>query len=343
MVAFPEAFTFNCYLQGLSFHHFFIRMYEILDSTTIPALTSWVVPSDISVEETQGNLDELKEYVSNLPVVHDAELWFGPSLHFFGYEPLEVRKKNVTTHNEKYEFSYSFHVGEETNKSPEQVASFFSQIALMMRFLSSQSDLTLRRIEFLREGGTLRCLAMPPLAETSPFALVTESMVRNSYEEPEVFWQSWDTIERFGEQFFLTRGLNYPKSPDFLSHILDNNWAMARVAKAGLTKYSFLRPTEEEKPIVKKNSSKLSARDYVEEEDILLYQCHLEKDEHLPGWEILELCDVRFELPGADGESPINIGIVFSNESSAQREKRPLHDLNIKVYFEKMGVIIPVR
>ena len=84
MVAFPEAFTFNCYLQGLSFHHFFIRMYEILDSTTIPALTSWVVPSDISVEETQGNLDELKEYVSNLPVVHDAELWFGPSLHFFG-------------------------------------------------------------------------------------------------------------------------------------------------------------------------------------------------------------------------------------------------------------------
>jgi hypothetical protein len=83
---------------------------------------------------------------------------------------------------------------------------------------------------------------------------------------------------------------------------------------------------------------------HVAGENVVELSCYLPPDEHLPGWEILNVFALlqRGSLP--DGRRVEAVRVVFFDRASAEIEKRPLLDVGASVFWQgDAGDLVPVR
>ncbi|MBZ0232829.1 MAG: hypothetical protein K8M05_10915 [Deltaproteobacteria bacterium] len=134
----------------------------------------------------------------------------------------------------------------------------------------------------------------------------------------------WDA-RRIGEHRVLARAMHAETNVELLAAIWDGQWAMARLARPGACSFNFAYDVEpEEMPIFKRGERRLLSVGHDEAARTSIYSCLLEPGQHVAPWEIwtLGMALKRKRLPS--GEAVDAIRVVFADEASAMRERRPL-------------------
>ena len=183
-------------------------------------------------------------------------------------------------------------------------------------------------------GSGASCLPVVPIArDRSQIVVTSEEAVANTYDEPNVFWSAWDEVEPFGDLRLATRALDITTGVELLERVLDDQWAMARAAKPGLTEYALPEPLPEERDIYRAGERRMQMVGYDKVDKLIELTCVLEPDEHINGWEIFDLWHPL--VTGELGKRKVEQArVVFLDRDSAEREKRPLLDIGARVFFQ---------
>ena len=192
----------------------------------------------------------------------------------------------------------------------------------------------LHQAQLYRAYGGLSIPPDPPLAGNRNTLIVTTQLeVEQNYDYPEAFFSAWDNIEQYGDKYLLMRGLDYSDDVSFLSHTIHHQWAMARSAKPGLTKYFLARPKPEEIPIIQTEESYLNIVGYIPSQKVVEYTCWVDPDFHIQGWEIYNIWELIQDKKLEDGSPVDTVRVIFLNREMAEREKRPLLDIGAQVWY----------
>lgn len=177
------------------------------------------------------------------------------------------------------------------------------------------------------------CLPDAPLLRYHGHVLVaTPDLIRSRYEADPLRWPEGITVEEVDGRIVAARGLDAADDLDFLRIALPQNWALARQARAGATRY-YGPPTEAEREIYAAAPAALHSVGYDPRGQNLEYSCFLEPGGHIAGWEI-DALGWRVEKGALDTGEPLkDVHVVFADREMAEREKRPLLDVGVKVRY----------
>ena len=93
------------------------------------------------------------------------------------------------------------------------------------------------------------CLPDAPLLRYHGHVLVaTQDLIQSRYEADPIHWPAGVSVEEIEGRILVSRGLEAVDDLDFLRLALPQNWALARQARAGATRY-YGPPTEAEREI----------------------------------------------------------------------------------------------
>lgn len=187
----------------------------------------------------------------------------------------------------------------------------------------------------IREGGGAYCLPVVPIAADRTHAVMTNNaQVADAYDEPASFWKAgWESAAQHGGYHLLTRALTQVDGVAFLSEVIDDQWSMARAAKPVRTKYYSPDPNEAETPIFRAGEATILPVGYLPSVKRAEFSCYLERQQHVRGWEVFRLYDFvrNGELP--DRKAVEVVRVTFADQDSAEREKRPLLDIGVEVFY----------
>jgi hypothetical protein len=191
----------------------------------------------------------------------------------------------------------------------------------------------LRRVD----GGGHFC-PEPPIAEAHSHLIVTtKEEIEENYASPKAFYDAWDSIEEFNEKLLCTRALECANNLEFKRRVYPHQWAMARAAKPGLTRYGMAMPSPEEMDFFREGEPVLHDEGlYDPEQKIFEFECALgihDTEQHIPPWQIFMVLDAvdTHQTPG--GEPADTIRVAFAFEAMARREARVLLDIGAKVIY----------
>ncbi len=173
------------------------------------------------------------------------------------------------------------------------------------------------------------------LVKSRTLALVTtKAEVEAAFEQPDVFWNAgWDSVEQFGDQWLLTRGLEDFDSVSWVERAAPHYWAMARAAKPGQVRYYWEEPpAKAEEAVYTAGRQTLEPVAYLKAERVAEYSCLLEPSEHISGWEIMGVARVRGHGKLPRGRKVEAVRVVFLDRETAEREKRPLVEVGVEVW-----------
>ncbi len=186
-----------------------------------------------------------------------------------------------------------------------------------------------------RQGSFGRWLPELSLLKCNILGLVTtKAEVEAAFEQPDVFWNAgWDSVEQFGEQWLLTRGLEDFDSVSWVERAAPHYWAMARAAKPGQCRYYWVtKPHKAEQDVYSAGRQTLEPVGFLKQERVAEYSCLLEPGEHISGWEILGLAGIRETGKLPRGRKVEAVRVVFLDRETAEREKRPLVEVGVEVW-----------
>jgi hypothetical protein len=181
----------------------------------------------------------------------------------------------------------------------------------------------------------------PPIAKACYAVLTTDAQVTASYDDPTVFWESWDKIEPIGKFKLCTRALTALTAAYWLGETFENTMAMVRAAKPKLTGYTgWYQPTKANAPWwhygdVQDEKAGWPLLDFVGYDPktrTLEYAAKPNHPGHLLLQEIMTLMNL-VDGKTRDGQPIEVVRVVFLDEKQARAEKRPLLDNDIKVYY----------
>lgn len=184
-----------------------------------------------------------------------------------------------------------------------------------------------------RIGGGADVLPDVPLVRgTSYGGLFTVAEVVEDYDDPQAFWDAgWSSIEDLGTVRIAVRALDAVSAPDYLRAVEPHQRALARAAKPGRTTYYDGRVSGEELAVYEATPRHLQAS-YSSADQALVLTAVLEPGQHIAGQEI----DGIFRTLGGkklpDGRPLKEVRVVFSDETAARTEKRPLLDVGARVF-----------
>ena len=188
--------------------------------------------------------------------------------------------------------------------------------------------------ETIMAGGASGMLpAVAPGDSTSHLVVPTEGTAAAAYADPQVFWDSWDDVQRSGERALCTRALHAVTPVELYSAIHERQWALARAARAGGIKLYTPMPTEDELPLFTAEEPTLDLTGYIKSEKTVELTCAITDESHIAGWEIINLAEMRRTGKTASDEPIEVLRIVFIDEAAARRERRPLLDAGMQVWF----------
>jgi len=181
------------------------------------------------------------------------------------------------------------------------------------------------------EGPT--CLPDAPLLRYHGHVLVaTPDLIRSRYEADPLDWPEGIAVEDIGGRIVAARALDAADDLDFLRIALPQNWALARQARPGASRYGG-PPTEAERDIYGAAPAALHSVGYDPRGQNLEYSCFLEPGGHVAGWEI-DALRWRVEKGALDTGEPLKeVRVVFADREMAKREKRPLLDAGVNVRY----------
>jgi len=190
------------------------------------------------------------------------------------------------------------------------------------------------RYALLTREGSVRCFPEVPVALTNASLVAIRTVrVDEAYDKPLDFWAAWDEREELGGSLRLAaRGLNIETNADYLAHIMDGQWAMARAAKPKRTRYFKPEADEEELPVYQRGQPLLHPVGIVQEESTAEFSCYLKPGDHIRGHEIYKLWYLVKTGKFADGTEIKTVRVVFGDRWMAEQEKRPLLDIGCRVF-----------
>ena len=302
---------------------------ENINHQGFPSVISWACPlPSMDDPRTPGNLEQALQYLIAEPDYDNIKDGVRFDLEGGCSACIFFRKIN---YNNRDAWSCELRMNiTDTNSS--QIPEFLEAAASLCRHFLSQGQLNWARVYRLGSRG-LGCIPYPPLAAgDTHLIVVTSAQIESNYEQTEVFWQAWDNIEQYQDQYLLTRGLSCVDDVSFLAHIMEWQWQLARGAKPGVTKhYRKLNP--EEMPVYQTEESYLNLVGYIPSQKVVEYTCWVDPDFHIQGWEIHEVWKLVDVKKLKDGRQVDTVRIVFLNREMAEREKRPLLDIGAQVWY----------
>jgi hypothetical protein len=72
----------------------------------------------------------------------------------------------------------------------------------------------------------------------------------------------------------------------------------------------------------------------VNAQGLVEFSCSVEPDEHIRGYEIYYLRELVRRKQSRDGTPITSVRVVFYEQEMAEREKRPLLDVGVHVYYQ---------
>jgi hypothetical protein len=163
-----------------------------------------------------------------------------------------------------------------------------------------------------------------------------------AYADPSAFHAVW--AGGFEEDGYCLRfrAADAETGPEFLAAVQDGQWALARAARPGLTRYypTFI---DQETEVCRRQPARLQEVGYLAPAGIVEYTSVAAPGEHLAGWEIHRLAALLRERRMGDGQPVNGVRVVFLDSDAAELEKRPLLDRGIKVLaLGANGLPVPV-
>jgi hypothetical protein len=209
---------------------------------------------------------------------------------------------------------------------------YVAELIHFARGLLARGAITKAVIERFDDGNA--CVPFVPLAETRrPLVLTDEAEVAAHYERPAEFWSAGWTRETYGSKTLLTRCQYAIDKAEVLAETIDDQWQMARAAKPKRTVYADPVVTPEEKEIFERGEPRL-IQVGVNAEGLVEFSCSVEPDEHIRGYEIYYLRELVVRKQSRDGTPITSVRVVFYDQAMAKREKRPLLDVGVRVYYQ---------
>jgi len=222
-----------------------------------------------------------------------------------------------------------------TKKIPEKQLIFQFQILKKICLDFFQSG-NLQQCRLRRERGRVRCIPIVPIIDANlHIILATEKEISDNYTNSKEFLEiSFDSLNRKGDAYLITLSETGFENNLYLKNIIHINWALARLSKPGITKYFPPEVLENEENIFKSGEGFLEQVGYIKGIKTLEFSCYLEKNGHLPGWEIYNLMSLLKKGKLQSGEVLSMIRVVFYTKEMADSEKRPLLDIGVKVFYQ---------
>jgi hypothetical protein len=196
-------------------------------------------------------------------------------------------------------------------------------------------------------GGISSLAPNPPLLGNKDYLVVTtQAEIEQNYDFPEVFLNlNWVSVFHYGEQIIFARNLGTVENTEFKRRVYKEQWQLAYASKPKLTQY-FYPPHEalghdpnyaSFDPNLRKlcgyEDQYLYETEYLTDEEIIEFSCQVESEYNIQHWEIYEIYNLIKEGKNLEGKITKDVRIIFSSQSMAERNKRPLLDIGAQVFF----------
>ncbi|MEW5868192.1 MAG: hypothetical protein AB1894_02880 [Chloroflexota bacterium] len=319
----PDALLLRLDLHAESLPAAIRSCLDAITAIGLPQPQQWSIPQR-SDALTQGLQDELQRLAALPPDQPPYDGWFGwPRGDELSVGAAEDEQRG-------YLVRFSFAVD---SADPGGLPARVGDCARFCRVLLAASRVSNAMAGWVGAGA--KCLPRVPLASNrSHLLLVTQSQVEAAYESPQDFWDSgWEQVEDFDEQKLLLRALQVRSSEEYILSVRAQQWALARAARPGLTRYALPELLPGEESAYRDGAATLEPVAYLPEVKLAEYSCYLESGEHVRGWEVYSLLGLleAGQLPG--GRPLEQVRVVFYDRQMAENEKRPLLDIGVQVLY----------
>jgi hypothetical protein len=279
-------------------------------------------PSATGLEYRKGTFATMRTAFESRPVNNaiSAALADGSHLFVVGYgishRPIEVRHSEPSSHAAR----------------PDLYGPYLEKVLLPWLRAALAAGIPLVG-QVVRVGTDVSVCAYPPIAGPFQVVITTRAAVEAAYDDPSVFWSMFPGVEAFGERLLLTRHLDKHTEDVFFPEAWREGWALARVAKAKRNRFTGFRLKPWTEPGYMAGAGTLGFVGYHPERKDAEYAAVLGPEEHVLGREIHGLRRVLQLKKLPDGTPCESVRVVFSDEATAHREKRPILDVGASVGF----------
>jgi hypothetical protein len=178
----------------------------------------------------------------------------------------------------------------------------------------------------------------PPHAAPGDVLFIAErAEIARDYVDPDVYWRAWDeATDLGGGRVLLTRALDVVDEVEYKRRACPAAWAMARVARPGLTVYSHspaidLSPGEQ--ALLDVEAPTLSQVGYQPQEQWIEFAAMVPDGAHIAAREIYMLHDFVAARQLPSGSPLRSVRVTFPDRAMAEREARVLLDIGVVVQF----------
>lgn len=321
----PNRLSFNCYAVEGDFRKFAASVFEAIREAGLAEPVRWSTHGAEGKADVARAVDALPRTAAEAGkspcyIEFDLTTGFGGMVQYF------PDNRGQPTARAGLQWTSTKVVDREGDARKFQASCVSVCAALMGKFDVYSAE--------LRPDSEGHCIPVVPLVNAnSHIAVVTPGGVDQAYDEPDRFWAAgWSTVNESRGRRLLARDVEVLGGPEYLEKIIDPQWAMARAAKPGRTRYDQPTVRAEEAKIFNRGEGRLHAVGYSEAEQLLEYSCALERGQHIQGWEIYALLAIVKQGKSTEGWPVKTVRIVFLEKWMAEQEKRPLLDIGCHVW-----------
>jgi hypothetical protein len=182
----------------------------------------------------------------------------------------------------------------------------------------------------------------PPLAQVASFVrLVSGREVEAAYVDSDAYWAAWPEQQAIdAERRLLARALDVADELAFKQATYPQQWALARAAKPGLTRYGSLAPPALGKPYLhpyerswlESGQGVIAATHYRVGDALVDVSAWSQPGTHIAAREVAQL--LRWLSQGRldSGETVKEIRVTFPDRAQAEPQKRVLIDIGCRVF-----------
>ncbi|MCA9648026.1 MAG: hypothetical protein H6718_31660 [Polyangiaceae bacterium] len=215
---------------------------------------------------------------------------------------------------------------------------------ILTRLLEANETVVVGTAAIFPNVGGVGCLPYLPLVGHKAYVVAADDDALNYYfesAEAMIAAGGWEK-RTINDCHLLSRAMHGETNVEMLEAVIEGQFAMARIAKPGFTRYDLMySPRPEELEIVQEGSPTLEAVGYAPDDAEAIYSCTAGKREHVRPWEILMLKRLIDDKQLASGEPVRQVTVIFPDRATADREKRPLLDLGVHVQcYDERGELV---
>lgn len=296
-----------------------------LDAEPWPAVTRWSTPQGADPEARQGSLRDALRSDPALAGAAALEWWHGEDV-VVTYGPVNQPGAGARVYLSI------------PKVKPEYSARWLVAIQEWLTRLLEARQVAYALVSRRGRGGT--CVPhIDYLGGPSHMVAIRDDMLADLFDAPSeaIAAGGWKVQRSFDLQLVL-RAFHARTPGEMLGATQDGQWAMARMARPGVTRYMRAEPTEDELAIFKKGEPLVLSLGYHADDQIAVFSCAPPPDGHIRPWEIFALRDLLVDRKLPTGEPVKGVEVIFPLESDAAREARLLQDIGVHVrYYDDEG------